>query len=153
MAHKKDYWESIRKTFLKPLHKILSVYGLYAETYTGKAEYVGTVELGEEETETLLHALGFTRNWIASYHKYGWNTERYESGSFVKREPSDDTQLHAVTYSIPSETHIFAHFEYNYLTHPIKHYKGEDFSPRKGAKEMKSSMESENIEYFHRPPY
>lgn len=142
MPHRADFWESLRRATLPTLGRVLAEVNdalgteYYATLSTDHDEYAGVVELSKEEVESLLHDMGACRNPAAAWKRLK-NTQKYEQGSWAFRgswgnkdwhhDPFGDYQLHVILFELdndPATTALFAHYEYSWVTHPIKHYRG-----------------------------
>lgn len=120
---------------------------LYVTTDTFHSEYVGCIRMSESEFVEVLGQLGFVPNALSSW-KQVRGTDSNETGSYAWRgDPSclnkynkwADKQLHVITYQLDGDdetTAVFAHWEYNWLTEPVKHYRGTDFNPKEGVELM-----------------
>lgn len=164
-----DILESIRRVVIPPLGYLvqgineLTGLDLYAEGETHKNEFVGKVEMSEDEFEKELYNMGFERNPLASL-KQLTRTDEVEEGSFrwVPRENSEhdsDFQLHVIIYdnsAYPNDSHdgiyVFAHWEYRWDRAPIKHYKGVDMDNAKGVRLMRAFLEEHNIYFANEYP-
>lgn len=109
--------------------------------------YVGTVHRPIDEFEAELHDNGFTWDPVSMYHytPEGNRTDgswAYRSGWFA------DRQLHVVLFAPSSEkTEVYAHDEYNWRRHPIKHAKEVDIRRKDGVVEMRRWLTDRGMEY------
>lgn len=111
------------------------------------AGYVGTVSMPRPELEAMLHDLGFRWNPLSLFH-YTLVGESSD-GSWVYR-PSvfADRQLHVVLYGKGSSwTDIYAHTEFSWIRHPLKHAKEEEIRRAEGAVTMRRMLEQFGVEY------
>lgn len=125
-----DFWEK--------LHHF--IYGPF-RGWTSELQYVGTVKMGEEELEReLFHPTDARYNWLAYWkkHRDGRNAE----GSWKLRWPkhrryvSRGKQLHITLFPSHEDEDwidVYAHYEYDNVTHPIKHLLEREFSATGGV--------------------
>ena len=72
-------------------------------------------------------------------------------GSWVYR-PSllSDRQLHVVLFAQSADrVDVYAHNEYNWLRHPIKHAKQKDIRREEGAEQIRRWLDAQAIDYDH----
>lgn len=141
MGHKQDFWERLRGTFAPFVGRLL--FGVRRRE-TSDGQFVGVVNMSEESFEAELHDMGFHRN-PASYWKY---IPRFggEAGSW--RKTHGEWQLHVILFSNSDErTHIYAHWEYRWDRHPIKHVRGTGANASKGVNEMRRELKLASIHY------
>lgn len=126
MGHKHDWWEPIRRNLIPVLHAFLAPFGLYASLSTHEHEYVATVMSDEERFEECLHEAGFIRNPLAALKQLASRPTSVEEGSWVWRPDGfySDYQLHVILFDVDGDLRVYAHWEYSWTTHPIKHYRG-----------------------------
>lgn len=147
-----DTMEDVRRTIIPPVDAAVEEYNdaagtdYYAECNTTDEQYVGAVSKGERQFEQDLESMGFERNPVACL-KDQESTNETEDGSF--RLVQGDYQLHVVIYNRgkPDTTYVYAHWEYRWDTHPIKHYDEDEFSESKGISRMRELMDEHNITY------
>jgi tRNA splicing ligase len=112
-------------------------------------QFVGYVKMGEEEFEKRLHDMGFHRNPL-SYWKKVSKKLGGEEGSWRKVE--DEWQLHLILYKDDEHdeerTYLYAHWEYRWDVHPIKHLRGKKINVTKGVNEMRRELLLANIEWY-----
>lgn len=162
-------FEKVRRAVIPKLGALVNFYNettgsdLYVNGYTTKDQFVGRVNMSEEEFEEVLEEMGFTRNPLAAF-KTLVGTNYPEEGSFrwLGTEHEDyrnDFQLHVVIYDgkvVPDadvgETYVYAHWEYRWDTNPVKHYKSVDFQTEKGARMMKDMLDAHGIDYDQERP-
>lgn len=116
------------------------------EYYVYPVGYVGTVHLPRDDLEAKLQDGGFTWDPFSLYHytPTGSSTD----GSWVYRSsPFADRQLHVVLFSQSDHTHIYAHDEFNWLRHPLKHAKQVDIRREQGVDEMRRWLSARGIEF------
>lgn len=147
MTHKHDFVERVRRYFIPKLGRVTAAINretgtdYYVERPTDHREFVGTVPLDEEALEARLHDINAVRNPLAAWKhlpgvgvdeqgSWAWRGDVLvdENGNYVfEHDPWADMQLHFILYEIDGSlgsTAVFAHWEYSWKTHPIKHYNG-----------------------------
>ncbi len=109
-------------------------------------EYVGTVQQPLDEFTETLQEHGFEWDPLAWYHQPPVGSE--PDGSWVYRQtPLADRQLHAILIAhSPEYIDVFAHEEYNWLRHPIKHLRQVGIERKAGSSEMRRWIERQGIE-------
>lgn len=160
-----DFFERLRSVIIPPLgafvQSLNESYGfdLYVNGATRKRQFVGHVDMPEEEFETVLTDMGFQRNPLASLKHLAHKTNEHEEGSFrLVHEDFDqihpDYQLHVVLYDgsvLPDAetgvTYVYAHYEYRWDKYPIKHYRGVGMRVDAGVRMMRKLLTEEHIEY------
>lgn len=162
LGHKSDFWERIR-AYLLPKAGILVQYlkdvtgeKYYVRSETHNNEFVGRVSYSEETFEKFLDSAGFQRNPLSSWKRLESNPSEYEEASFRKVgfDEYPDMQIHVVLYdgsNIQNDTsgytYVYAHWEYRWDRHPIKHYYGEEKSGPEGVKRMKDILDQRGVTY------
>lgn len=134
MGSSQDLPNTIRRSVKPPLHRLFDwAFGGYAMSSNTEEEYVGTVDLTEDEFEAVLAKAGFRRNVISSLKvRVDGNVS---NGSWALREsPLADCQLHVILHNVDDTVEVYAHWEYSWLTHPIKHYRAVACDPEKGVR-------------------
>ncbi|MCD2204422.1 hypothetical protein [Halobacterium sp. KA-6] len=78
-----DYWPQLRNRLLPILHRLGATSGLYAQGKVLEDEFVGTVQMPEDEFERELEAAGFYRNPLSAVKRSpnGWESD----GSWARR--------------------------------------------------------------------
>lgn len=111
------------------------------------AGYVGTVPLPIAEVEAELRDSEFTWDPLSMYHytPEGNDTD----GSWAYRSSwLADRQLHVVLFEAGSAvTEVYAHDEFNWSRHPVKHAREEDIRRSEGSAEMRRWLEARGIAY------
>ncbi|MBV0924870.1 hypothetical protein KTS45_11740 [Halomicroarcula limicola] len=110
--------------------------------------YVGTVERSIETLESALTDGGFTWDPVSMYHRSP--TGSTADGSWVYRDsPLADRQLHVVLFSQSYNgwTDVYAHEEFSWLRHPIKHAKEERITREEGVAETRRWLDDAGIAY------
>lgn len=139
MGHRHDFWEKLRQWLVPRLSSIIPG-GHCCERQTSMNQLVDTVALSEEELEVVLHSLEFVRNPLSHWKRVG---DHGETGSWAwrgavevdedgehsfDRDPLADGQIHIILFELDGDsgtTAVYAHWEYSWLTHPIRHYRGD----------------------------
>lgn len=165
MAHKHDYWEGIRGWLIPKLggiaHFLSDVLNdrYYVESATQAGEFVGRVDMGEEEFEKVLHDMGFQRNPLAAWKHLAKDTDQHEEGSFRWIPPEDSDldqkmQLHVILYDGSARndaetgyTYVYAHWEYRWDVGPWKHYRGYRHSHEQGVEIMTRRLNEQGVEF------
>ncbi|ADJ15243.1 hypothetical protein [Halalkalicoccus jeotgali] len=122
-----------RRAIKPPIHRLFDwAFGGYAMTDNTEEEYVGTVQMSQPELETLLANAGFRRNVVSSLKvRIDGNIS---DGSWAWREsPLADWQLHVILHDVGESVEVYAHWEYSWITNPIKHYAATGCSPERGV--------------------
>lgn len=160
-SYKDDWWERLRLWAIPKLglgvQLLEDVTGdeYYVTSETHNKQFVGRVNMGEEEFEKRLDEMGFERNPLASLKTLASTGEK-EEGSWRKVGYDDypNKQLHVVLYdgdkidTSPSNcVYVYAHWEYRWDTHPMKHYRGVDSSGSAGVRRMKNILDARGIVY------
>lgn len=160
MSHRHDYWERIRSWFIPKLGALVQKfnestgYNLYVEAGTTSDQFVGMVNMSEEELEKkFLHEAGYERNPLAAW-KHLVGSGKREEGSFRLIKEGSRKQVHIILFDAAkyaeadtSKTFIYAHYEYRWDTDPIKHYKGVDYSAEKGVNRARQDLRELGIEF------
>ncbi len=108
--------------------------------------YVATVPVPIEELEEKLHDEGFSWDPLSLYHYTLVGNE--SDGSWAYR-PSwlADRQLHVVLFERSRDrTDIYAHTEYSWLSHPLKHADQEGIRRSDGVEVMRRVLESWGVD-------
>ena len=166
MGHKHDYWEDLRRFIIPPFGKIVQAINeaigteLYVHSHSRNHEFVGRVPMSEEDFEEYLHEWGFERNPLAAL-KYRLQHSDVEEGSWRKIGFEDDPeyQIHVILYdgsqinnANDGETFVYAHWEYRWDVHPIKHYRGINIDENKGVKMVRDLLDEADIDYEYVQP-
>jgi hypothetical protein len=148
MGSSHDLPNAIRRSMKPPIHRVCNwAFGGYAMTDNTEEEYVGTVDLTEDEFEDVLAEAGFRRNVVSSLKvRVDGNVS---DGSWAWREsPLADWQLHVILHNVDDSVEAYAHWEYSWITHPIKHYRAIDCQPETGVEMTRRFLrEYESEEY------
>ena len=122
-----DWIEVVRKT----AHDTLDPYLKRLETSREVCleQYVGRIQIDEESFEEVLEQLGFIRNPLA-YYKYT-PEDRPSTGSWVLLSGDgpikirSGRQLHITIYESEDGIDVFAHNEFDWREHPVRHLREE----------------------------
>lgn len=111
-----------------------------------RTEYVGTVRLPMDELVAELRAGGFAWGPISWYHQPPVETDPNGSWTY-RRSWLADRQLHVIL-SAEAREHVavYAHEEYNWLRHPVKHGKQVGIDRERGAAEMRRWLEAQGVD-------
>lgn len=111
------------------------------------AGYVGTVHRPIEDVESELRDGGFAWDPVSMYHHTPEGDDA--DGSWAYRSSwLADRQLHVVLFSEGAEvTEVYAHDEYNWSRHPLKHAREVDIRREEGSAEMRRWMDGSGLEY------
>lgn len=147
MGHNHDFWEKLRTALARPIGAIVGR-GCVKQSAD---QFVGYVEMGEEEFEKRLHEMDFHRNPLSFWKRVPKLGP--EHGSWRKND--GEWQIHAVLYekSVDGElrTYIYAHWEYRWDRRPIKHLLRNGLNSTKGVNEMRREMNLASINYYNDP--
>lgn len=120
-------------------------------THVYPAGYVGTIHLPIEDVEAELRDGGFTWDPLSLYH-YTPEGEDADGSWAYRSSWLADRQLHVVLFAEGSElTEVYAHDEFNWLRHPIKHAQEVDIRRNEGSEEVRRWIEAREFEYEHDP--
>ena len=160
---RQDFYEVLRQKLIPPLGYIvqgineLTRGGFYVTSETDSTEFVGRVEMSEEEFEIKLQEMGFERNPLAALKRLKSDPLEKEEGSFRKVDFEDypRKQLHVICYdgkhinnAESGYTYVYAHWEFRWDTDPIRHYQGAGtMHDAIGVKRMKALLDEANIRY------
>jgi len=145
---------NIRKQYYPKLHSIKNPLGdiigtnLYSMYAMYKREYICSMDLTISEGYELMKKLGFSYEPIAALKIWEPN-KSVELGSFVKREGGRDPyQLHVHIFEGNDGEMIFAgHYEYSWITHPKKHYRGNKMEFDTAEKMFKNILEENDYQW------
>jgi hypothetical protein len=135
MGYREDAINAARRTIYPQIHYLLKgSFGGYAVTHTTADEYVLTAHCSEDEIESLLADLGFSRNPISAVKvRVDGNTAE---GSWVWRaSPLASYQLHVILHELNEVdgVDVYAHWECSWIRHPYKHYVARGYDAEKGV--------------------
>lgn len=157
-----DFFEYLRRSVVPYIGKYVSMFNeafgtdLYVRSESTDSQFVGVVDVPESSFEMILDQMNFERNPLASLKSRSAETEE---GSFRWLPPEDSDldpakQLHVIIYDgsvVPNantgRTYIYAHWEYRWDWHPIKHYRGVDMDHRRGVEMMRAKLDEANVAY------
>jgi hypothetical protein len=111
--------------------------------------YAGTVSVPVADLESRLADAGFSWDPVSLYHRTQAGTGT--DGSWVYRSsPLADRQLHVVLFAQSADRlDVYAHEEYSWLRHPVKHARQEDIRRERGAAELRRWLDEQPFEYEH----
>lgn len=114
-------------------------------------EYVGTLHVPIDDFETKLREEGFEWDPVSMYH----NTPEGSTadGSWAYRSSAfGHRQLHVVLFAQrPNLIDVYAHDEFNWRRHPIKHARHVDIRRGEGVAEMRRWLEARGVAYEREP--
>lgn len=159
MGHTHDYLENLRRWLIPKLGVVAQFledatgddYFVMSETHN--SQFVGRVPMACEDFEEKLHGMGFTRNPLSSLKQRG--SGETEEGSWrLIAEDCPKFQIHVVLYdgsdvnnAETGVTYVYAHWEYRWDVHPLKHYWAEGYDSAKGRKRMARLLDDNGIEH------
>jgi hypothetical protein len=114
-------------------------------------QYVGTVDMTEEEVEGLLRRMGFWRNPVAYLKTRTWSpfdSDGVSEGSWVWRESLfAPMQLHVTIFDNEDDGSydICAHWEANWISRPVAHLRETDLHYETGANMMWDRLLAERV--------
>ena len=109
--------------------------------------HVGTAHHPVEEVEAALRDGGFRWDPLSMYH-YTPDGEDADGSWAYRRSPLADRQLHVVLITAgPEVTDVYAHDEFNWLRHPVKHVNEIDIRRRKGRCQMRRWFDVSGLTY------
>jgi len=109
-------------------------------------EYVGTIYQPLDEFTETLEKHGFNWDPLAWYHQPPVGAEPNGSWTY-RRSLLADRQIHVILIAhSPEYVDVFAHEEYNWLRHPIKHLLQVGIERKAGSSEIRRWLESHDIE-------
>lgn len=107
------------------------------EYHLRDTEYVGTVERPLDEFTATLREHGFEWDPLAWYHQPSVGSEPNGSWAY-RRTPLADRQVHVILIAhAPEYIDVFAHEEYSWLRHPIKHFRQVGIERTAGRRRMR----------------
>lgn len=112
-----------------------------------ETEYVGTVQQSLEQFTATLQEGGFDWDPLAWYHRPPVGSEPNGSWTY-RRSLLGDRQLHVILVDRSSDSlDVFAHEEYNWLRHPIRHLQNSGVNREAGRDVMRRWLESRNVAF------
>lgn len=110
-------------------------------------EYAATVECRIEDLESRLSEYGFRWNPLSMYHRTKFGNR--SNGSWVlRRGLFSDRQLHVILIKQgEARVDVYAHNEYNWLRHPIKHAEQVDLRREEGAQQALRHLDAMAVDY------
>lgn len=148
MGHRQSFWVPLRRHAWPVVDCLLAPWGGYATGTTRPESYVGTVQVDTDRFERLLHyELDFIRNPIAAFKQR--TSGAPSGGSWVWRESLfAHRQLHVVLFPVDDGTAVYAHWEYSWLRHPIRHYRIEELDASGGVETLRERLDDHESEAF-----
>ncbi|WP_225334346.1 hypothetical protein [Halomicrobium urmianum] len=118
-------------------------------THIRASEYAGTVRCRIDDLEAELSAAGFDWDPLSLYHYTPMGTST--DGSWVYREsPLADRQLHVVLFAQSVDrVDLYAHYEYNWLRHPVAHALQRDIRHEEGRRRMRGHLDRMDRDTYH----
>ncbi|MFC6941865.1 hypothetical protein ACFQE8_18100 [Salinirubellus sp. GCM10025818] len=115
------------------------------------SEYVGTVTLDIADFEERLSEIGFEWDPVSLYHRTPSGT--HTNGSWVYRSSRlADRQLHVILFAqARDQIDVYAHEEFSWIRHPLKHARHERIRREEGAREMHRVLDRMSVDYYHEP--
>jgi hypothetical protein len=166
MGHDQDWIERLRLWLIPKLGRAVQYLNhrddssLYVAYELHNKEFVGRVDMPEEEFEERLVDMGFERNPIAALKTNSAGETEEGSWRKVGFENHPNRQLHVILFdgdamndAPTGSVYIYAHWELRWDTDPVDHYKGVGYSGPEGVRRMKKMLNVESIVYeLERPP-
>lgn len=144
--HRLDYLTRVRRRGWPFLHRLVRRFGGFAQCVMDPAEYVGRIERGLDRFQDDLRAMGFTREPISALKLD--RDGRKSAGSWVYRASiAAEKQLHVTIFTGRSGAiDVYAHWEYSWITNPVKHYRGVGWDTAAGVTTMVELLATRGIE-------
>lgn len=149
MASPPDLLNELRRRVLPLLDDLFNrLFDGYAEITETETEYAGTISLPLDVVETVLtDDLGFERNANAALEVR--IDGDVSDGSWVWREsPLSDWQLHAILHESDDGVEAYAHWEHSSITHPLKHYRMQEYQPETGVAMVRTWLREHRSDRF-----
>lgn len=110
-------------------------------------EYAATVECSVADLESRLSEHGFRWNPLSMYHRAQFGNR--SNGSWVLRQGLfSDRQLHVILIKQgEAQVDVYAHDEYSWLRHPIKHAEQVDMRREEGANQALRHLDAMAVDY------
>lgn len=114
-------------------------------------EYVGTVHRPLDEVTETLRSAGFEWDPLAWYHQPPVGAD--PDGSWTYRpSPLADRQIHVILIGhARGYVDVFAHEEYNWLRHPVKHLRQVGIERERGSTEVRAWFDAYGIDCSGKP--
>lgn len=140
-----DVLTQVRRTVCPPLDRLATPIGGYAQCVMDADEYVGAIEREVDSFAAELRSMGFRREPVSALKRH--EDGRLSAGSWVRRSGLlADGQLHVTIFRGSRRTvDVFAHWEYSWITHPIKHYRATGWDTEQGVRMMRALLEGRGI--------
>jgi len=116
-----------------------------------RSGYAGTVDVPMNEFERALSTGGFAWGPVSWYHQPPVGAD--PNGSWTYRNaPLSDRQLHVIlSRNAHGRINVYAHWEYNWRRHPVKHAKQLGIDRAAGSASMQAWFDRQGIDYDSRP--
>lgn len=112
-------------------------------------EYAGTAHCSLSDLEATLRVDGFSWAPFSLYHRTPTGTSPNRSWTY-RSSVLADRQLHVILFAQSSETvDIYAHTEYNWLRHPVKHAKQIGIDRIEGARLIRQWLTEHGVDSDH----
>jgi hypothetical protein len=135
----------VRQLFAPGITRLARTLG-QPEYHLRDSEYVGTVEQPLDEFTETLQAHGFEWDPLAWYHQPPVGSEPNGSWAY-RRTVLADRQIHVILIAhSPEYIDVFAHEEYSWLRHPIKHFRQVGIERQAGRSEMRRRIGRQDVE-------
>ena len=109
-------------------------------------EYAGTAHCSMNDLEALLQDDGFSWAPFSLYHRTPVGTSPDRSWTY-RSSVLADRQLHVLLFAQTSETvDVYAHTEYNWLRHPVKHAQQIGIDRAEGARLMRQWLAKRGVD-------
>lgn len=116
-------------------------------THVYPSGYVATVHLPIDDLEAELQDSEFSWDPVSIYHYTPEGNSTDGSWAYRSRWLAD-RQLHVILFAQQEDrTDVYAHNEFNWLRHPIKHADEVNIRRYEGAKEMRRWLTARDLEY------
>ncbi|MBX0285073.1 hypothetical protein [Haloarcula salinisoli] len=115
-----------------------------------RSGYAGTVDVPMNEFERALSTGGFAWGPVSWYHQPPVGADPNGSWTY-RRVPFSDRQLHVILSRRDDDRiDVYAHWEYNWRRHPVKHAKQLGIDREGGSTSMQAWFDSQGIDYDSR---
>ena len=137
-----DFPTRVRRRVCPSLHRIAQPIGGFAQCVMVTDEFVGIVDRELQRFTSDLESLGFRREPVSALklHRDG----RKSVGSWVKRSSVlAEKQLHVTLFARNATSiEVFAHWEYSWIRHPLRHYRASGWDTQTGVEMMRELLSS-----------
>lgn len=140
----------LRQRLGPTLNRIVEALGR-PTTQVYPAGYVGTVDHPVERVEAELRDGGFSWDPLSVYH-YTPEGDDAEGSWAYRSSWLADRQLHVVLFAVGSDTtDVYAHDEFNWSRHPVKHAREVDIRREEGSDELRRWLDDRGVAYDRDP--